>query len=172
MKMKWKANLSVACLGWAALILVGSGCARRPPALPEAAREDSIRVAQDESFDPLSVREDDLMKLPESRLKSSGETGRGKSAEESMAGKATREAAGFRVQLIATDAEMQARSLEQQALLDFPESVYLVFDPPNYKVRVGDCLTRANANDLRDRAVKMGYGNAWVVQCRVKVADR
>ena len=148
-----------------------AGCARRPPALPQTSVRDSLRVAQDESFDPLDVSEDDLMKLPDSRLKSSASQNEGGTSK-SPAGGAIREAAGFRVQLIATDSEVSARQIEQNALMDFQESVYLTFDPPNYKVRVGDCITRADANVLLGKAISQGYDNAWVVQCRVKVADR
>jgi len=152
-------------------IMAMIGCARRPPALPQTSARDSLRVAQDESFDPFSLREDDLMKLPDSRLKSSA--GQGESGgSRSSAGGALREAAGFRVQLIATESETLARQIEQDALMDFQESVYLTFDPPNYKVRVGDCISRADANVLLGKAVNSGFGNAWVVQCRVKVADR
>jgi hypothetical protein len=153
-------------------LLVGMmSCAQRPPALPASAARDSLRVAQDESFDPLSMREDDLIKLPESRLKVSTGTSE-KGAAGSGAGRTLREAAGFRVQLIATESEMQARQTEQEALLDFQQSVYLSFDPPNYKVRVGDCITRADANALLNKATSIGYGDSWVVQCRVKVTDR
>jgi len=148
-----------------------AGCARRPPALPQTSVRDSLRVAQDESFDPLNVSEDDLMKLPDSRLKSSAGQGEGGTSK-SSAGGALREAAGFRVQLIATDSEAAARQVEQNALMDFQESVYLTFDPPNYKVRVGDCITRADANVLLGKAISQGYDNAWVVQCRVQVVDR
>jgi len=158
--------------GLAAFVLAAMiGCARRPPALPQTSARDSLRVAQDESFDPFSLREEDLMKLPDSRLKSSAGQG-GSGSSRSSSGGALREAAGFRVQLIATESETLARQIEQNALMDFQESVYLTFDPPNYKVRVGDCITRADANVLLGKAVNSGFDNAWVVQCRVKVADR
>ena len=159
-------------LGLAAFVTAAMiGCARRPPALPQISARDSLRVAQDESFDPFSLREDDLMKLPDSRLKSSAGQGE-KGESRSSSGGALREAAGFRVQLIATESETQARQIEQNALMDFQESVYLTFDPPNYKVRVGDCVSRADANVLLGKAINSGFDNAWVVQCRVKVVER
>ena len=159
-------------LGLAAFVIAAMlGCARRPPALPQTSARDSLRVAQDESFDPFSLREDDLMKLPDSRLKSSAGQGDKEGAHSSTGG-ALREAAGFRVQLVATESETLARQIEQNALMDFRESVYLTFDPPNYKVRIGDCITRADANVLLGKAIGSGFDNAWVVQCRVKVADR
>jgi hypothetical protein len=148
-----------------------TGCSHKPPILNEKTAEDSIRVKQDESFNPLNLKEEDPMKLPESRLKvSESASAGGQSA--SRGGKGLREVAGFRVQLIATDSEVDARELEQKALLDFKNNVYLIFDPPNYKVRVGDFQDRAQANEFKERAVRLGYVNAWVVQSRVLVQDR
>ncbi|RJP82969.1 MAG: SPOR domain-containing protein [Candidatus Zixiibacteriota bacterium] len=151
--------------------LILAGCSRRPSAVKERekAAADTVRTPQDESFDPFSIEDEEGMRMPDSRLKTSGGT-----ASERTSRKAakSREVAGFRVQLVATDSEGEARSVEQQALLDFPDGVYLIFDPPNYKVRVGDCESRPRAMELRDKAVKLGYPNAWVVQSRVTVADR
>jgi hypothetical protein len=157
-------------LGLFAFILAFAGCSHKPPAIPQNAPKDTTYARQNESFDPLSVKEEDTMKLPDSRLKSGSGSG-GKSSGKSGSAPSTREAAGFRVQLIASDQESEARALEQQALLDFKETVYLTFDPPNYKVRLGDCQTRANANELREKAIRLGYDNAWVVQCRVIVSS-
>jgi hypothetical protein len=152
------------------LALLTAGCAhRKPPAVPQNAPQDTTYTRQNENFDPLSVKEEDAMKLPDSRLKTSTGSAAGKS---SHSGRKTHEAAGFRVQLIATETEAEARDTEQKAMGDFTESVYLIFDPPNYKVRLGDCPTRAQANDLREKAVRLGYGNAWVIQSRVSLPDR
>jgi hypothetical protein len=155
-----------------ALGLFLAGCARRPSAVKERekAAADTVRTPQDESFDPSSIEDEEGMKMPESRLQTSGGAGSERTGRRTSA--KTREMAGFRVQLVATDSEGEARSVEQQALFDFHDGVYLIFDPPNYKVRVGDCESRAKAMELRDKAVKMGYPNAWVVQSRVTVADR
>lgn len=166
MKIKYLLPLGI----WCALLFWG--CGKKPPALPEESWSDTTYTPQDESFDPLSLRDEDVLKLPESKLKPyPRESLSLKSSDKSGKGKGVKESAGFRVQLIASDAEGEARSLEQQAMLDFKESVYLIFDPPNYKVRLGDCPTRAEANALRDRALKLGYDNAWVVPCRVMLPD-
>ncbi len=156
------------------IALLAAGCGVKPPPLTrESATPDSTRVIQNESFNPLNLNDEDVLKLPESRLKSSGGAGAGgKGTQKSTAGKGTREASGFRVQLIATETESEAREQEQRALLDFQEGVYLIFDPPNYKVRIGNCQTRAQANELKEKAIRMGYPNAWVIQSRVTLTDR
>jgi hypothetical protein len=79
------------------------------------------------------------------------------------------EVQGYRVQLIATRDEEEARSVRRDALLSFDERVYLVYDNPYYKVRAGDCLSRYEADVLQEKAVQMGYAEAWVVRTTVSV---
>lgn len=161
--------LQVFLAGW--ILAAGLiGCGQKPPVLSEKTARDSVWVKQDESFNPLNLKEEDPMKLPESRLKVSESTHSG--GKPSSRGGGLREVAGFRVQLISTDSEADARECEQKALLDFKNNVYLIFDPPNYKVRIGDFQDRAQANEFKERAIRLGYVNAWVVQSRVLVQDR
>lgn len=162
-----------------ALLLIAvfwmAGCAPKPPPLGgEPAPENAgIRVPQDESFDPLSLQEEDVIKLPESKLKPSSTTKKHEGAEKrTNQGGEVEEVLGYRVQIFTSDSEFDARAVEDQALLRFDESVYLIFDSPNYKVRVGDCSSRAEANELRKKAVKLGYNDAWVVQSKVVVNGR
>ena len=83
-----------------------------------------------------------------------------------------KEIPGFRVQIFVSRDEFETRQIEEQALMSFDESVYLIFDSPNYKIRVGDCRSRSEANELRQRAVGLGYKDAWVVQCKVLTTVR
>ena len=76
-------------------------------------------------------------------------------------------ASGYRVQLISTRLEEEARTVKMDAVLTFKENVYTIFDNPNYKIRVGDCLTRYDANTLQELAVKKGFNEAWVVKTNV-----
>lgn len=173
--MKWivYSCSSSALLMAAALLLILTGCAVKPPPVVYNAPEDTVWVVQDESFDPLSLNEKDVIELPESKLKPyARDRMSGRTTPKSGSVKATEETAGFRVQIFATDLESEARTVEQEALIKFREGVYLVFDAPNYKIRVGDCLSRPEANDLRDKAVKLGYRDAWVVQSRVIPPER
>jgi len=59
---------------------------------------------------------------------------------------------------------------EQEATARFgPQGfkVYLVFEAPLYKIRVGDCLERNAAEELRDKAKDFGYGGAFVVKSKI-----
>lgn len=75
---------------------------------------------------------------------------------------------GFRVQLFASssidEATAAKMTAEEKALRD---SIYVVYDPPVYKVRIGDYPTRLEANQKLARLVNLGYPDAWVVADRI-----
>jgi len=79
---------------------------------------------------------------------------------------------GYRIQIFSTSDNSVAKEVEQQASIEFSESVYVTYDPPYYKVRVGDCLEREKADNLRRKAVSIGYRDAWVVRDKIKVKIR
>lgn len=76
---------------------------------------------------------------------------------------------GFRVQLLSTRVEEEARTSVKKAVVSFPENVYLLFDNPFYKVRLGDCPSRVDADSLQQRAIQQGYAGAWIVRSHVYV---
>jgi hypothetical protein len=82
---------------------------------------------------------------------------------------AMKKIAGFRVQLASTRNEEEARAIKRGALLDFEDNVYLTFDNPYYKVRLGDFISRYEANDLQELAIEKGYMEAWVVRTFVSM---
>jgi hypothetical protein len=43
------------------------------------------------------------------------------------------------------------------------DSVYVVYDPPIYKIRLGDYPTRYDASIELPTVVGMGYPDAWIV---------
>lgn len=150
-----------------------TACAPGPPPVTyeEPPVEESMLVPQDESFNPLTVV-DDAIVLPESKLKEAPPETTQKDEEQQEEPSVNMvEVPGYRIQLLATDAEFEARAVEEKALIEFDENVYLIFDSPIYKVRVGDCVSRLEANELRRKAVKLGYRDAWVVQSRVLVTE-
>jgi len=74
---------------------------------------------------------------------------------------------GFRIQLLATRDESEARRARDDARSFFPENSYLLYDNPYYKLRLGDCLTRAAADSLQQRAISKGFSGAWIVRSQV-----
>lgn len=80
---------------------------------------------------------------------------------------------GYRVQVYSSsnfDEASQMKSLvAEQASSD---SVYILFDPPVYKVRVGDYPTRYEANQRLLFFLNAGYRDAWIVPDRIVLRKR
>lgn len=77
------------------------------------------------------------------------------------------ETLGFRVQIYAFSSRPGADAAAEKARLRFPERVYVDYITPYYKVRVGDCVTRAEAEMLKARARQFGYTDAFIVETMV-----
>lgn len=79
-------------------------------------------------------------------------------------------ALGYRIQIFATGSIDDANAMRQTAIQRLPEdSVYIVFDPPVYKVRVGDFRTRVDANQRLGVISALGFADAWVVGDKITV---
>ncbi|HVP06461.1 MAG TPA: SPOR domain-containing protein [Candidatus Acidoferrum sp.] len=75
----------------------------------------------------------------------------------------------FRVQLVTCETYGEGRIALRTAEEIFDQPVYMDYDVPYFKVRVGDFKTRAEAEAYQRKAVTAGYGNAWVVPVTVTV---
>jgi cell division protein FtsN len=75
--------------------------------------------------------------------------------------------ARFQIQIMSTSDPETAEDMRLQAELVFAgAAVEVVWDPPNYKVRVGGVATMEEAGELKRQALRLGFNNAWVVPRR------
>ncbi len=75
---------------------------------------------------------------------------------------------GYRIQIFSSPNIDDANAARTNALVQFPsDSIYIVYDPPVYKVRVGDFITRYQADQRMPDFVEKGYKDAWIVPDRV-----
>jgi len=74
---------------------------------------------------------------------------------------------GYRVQVLATRYFERADSLAVIMKNTVSDSVYVDFEAPNYKVRIGDFIDRESAESLQKDLVQMGYNSAWVLRTRI-----
>lgn len=75
---------------------------------------------------------------------------------------------GYRVEIFRSDSFPAATAMQERALLEFSESgVYLDYDAPYYKVRIGDGTNRVDAEGLLKRVQQMGYPEAFLINSRV-----
>ena len=71
---------------------------------------------------------------------------------------------GYRVQVFATFSEGKADKIANQVRERTTEPVYVEYIAPYYKVRVGDCSTKDEAESLKSNLYGLGYSDAFVVQ--------
>ena len=74
---------------------------------------------------------------------------------------------GYRVQVLATRYFERADSLAVIMKNTVSDSVYVDFEAPNYKVRIGDFINRDSAELLQQELVQMGYNSAWILRARI-----
>lgn len=75
---------------------------------------------------------------------------------------------GFRVQLFSSQRIDEATIAKQTAMQTIvTDSLYIIYDPPNYKVRAGDFATRLDANRALSAIIQKGYPDAWVVTDKI-----
>ena len=77
----------------------------------------------------------------------------------------------FRIQIGATELFGDARREKQIAEEVFDQPVYLDYEVPYYKLRVGSFADRRSAEQYLRKAKMAGYKNAWVVTVRVVVKE-
>jgi cell division septation protein DedD len=73
---------------------------------------------------------------------------------------------GWRVQIFASSSMVNADELARKARGVFTEPVYVEYEPPLYKVRIGDFLTKDDARHMMNRAKAENY-DAWIVEALV-----
>lgn len=77
---------------------------------------------------------------------------------------------GFRVQLYATkdiESATIAKKETEFVFVDDSLNIYIEFDSPYYKLRIGDFKDRDKAEVFREIAREKGYPSSWIVKTKV-----
>ena len=78
---------------------------------------------------------------------------------------------GFRIQLLATQDRFNAEKFKSELEKIYKNKIYIIFEAPNYKVRVGDFIDRKSAEEMRQNLSKKGYTTAWIIRSKVEAID-
>jgi hypothetical protein len=154
------------------IIALTVGCASTKKEQVSAADSDE-RSRLDETFDPLSLNDDDIeFKEPEVRKpeESPQYLPMLETEKDSIPSPMNELIEGFRVQLLSTkDLEnaTRAKSIAMEQFSDVRVKFYLEFDSPYYKVRLGDFKTREEAEYTRELVRSRGYPKAWIVKSKI-----
>ena len=72
---------------------------------------------------------------------------------------------GFRVQIFSSSTRGSAENAQMQARVQLArDDVFIDFEPPYFKVRVGNFQTRNDAEILLEEVTKKGYETAFIIQ--------
>jgi hypothetical protein len=79
---------------------------------------------------------------------------------------------GYRVQVLSTDDIDEANRIRTEIYEKISrKEVYVIFEPPFYKVKVGDFTTKSEADNLRFKLNQLGYSESKVVQETVNLFE-
>ena len=146
------------------------GCGTSQKAVKMQSEQAEKTSAYDESFDPLSLKDDDIVIKPASDPEQKDKTESAKKTEKKEDTQIQTEVDGYRVQLLATRSIESATLIKQKAEEQFRPynyKVYWSFEAPFYKIRIGDVLKRTDAETIRDLAKSLGYDQAFPVRSKV-----
>lgn len=77
---------------------------------------------------------------------------------------------GYRVQVVSTDDLNEANQVRAEIYeKTTKKEVYIIFEPPFYKVKVGDFTSKSEAENLRFKLNQLGYNESKVVQETVNI---
>lgn len=136
----------------------------------KADADNELPFKYDESFDPLTLNDDDIIIAG----KNSGNDNTEQNKTDSDQQNQLKEINGFRVQILATKNLETASLFEQEAAERFQnndQETYLLFETPLYKIRVGNCKHRSDAEYLRDLAIQHGYREAFIVPSKIQIYE-
>jgi len=74
---------------------------------------------------------------------------------------------GYRVQIGAFASKESAEEFADRVRSRFTVGVYVQYVPPYYKVRVGDFLTKAEADNFKMKVWEMGFTDAFIVESEI-----
>lgn len=77
------------------------------------------------------------------------------------------ETSGYRIQLISTQDRNEALRIKTQADERYDLPVYIDFEPPNYKVRIGNYASQEEAMRYQESMQRQGFKFAWVVPSKI-----
>ena len=154
-------------LGVLPLLLIQIGCTPAPPIEEEQGKE---LAKAEEDFDPLAQdRERPIVISNEGQdsepLEMPPEDKQVPETQEGLVSPVPPGVSkGYRVQIFLSDNLREAARMLAEARGKFEEEVYLEYDAPYYKVRVGDCETELEGQGLLKVALRLGYRDAWLVR--------
>ena len=179
-------NISKQVALWLAVVCLLASCARPPAGVKEAPAAKPASTGDSRGFDPLDLPADREI-VPAKYPRTGAITGRQAlvsagadnaetdtiftNLENFVRDVDTLNNQAFRVQIYTSPLYQEARNAERVAEEIFDQPVYVEYEVPNFKVRVGDFSNREDAEKYAQQAKAAGYTSAWVVMVNIDVQE-
>ncbi|HMA61572.1 MAG TPA: SPOR domain-containing protein [bacterium] len=80
---------------------------------------------------------------------------------------------GWKVQVMSIKDGVRADSVLQKMKDTFGErNAQLIWNPPYWKIRVGNCATRYKAEQMLGDVKRMGYDRAWIIRATIRIQEK
>ena len=79
---------------------------------------------------------------------------------------------GYRLQIFESSSVEETNRTLQKFERSLKDSVYMVFEAPLYKLRLGDFVTKKEAEKQKANLNKKGYKNIWIVRSRIEQSSK
>ena len=80
---------------------------------------------------------------------------------------------GWKVQVVSIKDGVRADSILKKVSNVFgKENAQLIWNPPYWKIRVGNCATHLEAKQLLAKVKKMGYDRAWIIRSEIRLRKK
>jgi len=76
---------------------------------------------------------------------------------------------GYRIQVAISQDENDLIDIKEKLELTIKEKIYIKFELPNYKLRIGNFDSRKKAETYRNKVIQLGYRSAWVVPTLIEL---
>ena len=79
---------------------------------------------------------------------------------------------GYRLQIFESSSVEEANRTLRKFERSLKDSVYMVFEAPLYKLRLGNFITKKEAEKQKENLNKKGYKNIWIVRSRIEQSSK
>ena len=75
---------------------------------------------------------------------------------------------GYRLQIFESSSVEETNRTLRKFERSLKDSIYMVFEAPLYKLRLGNFVTKKEAEEQKATLNKKGYKNIWIVRSRIE----
>ena len=78
---------------------------------------------------------------------------------------------GYRIQVMISQDENELIALKNNLEQSINHKIYIIFELPNYKLRIGNFINRKEAENIQKQILRLGYRTAWVVPTMIEMEN-